>query len=365
MAADSNTGSGCGWLGLIAVVALLGIGYLYQREGGRIFGPNVQRENAERTSTAAQALKEKEPNGEPRTTDTPPPEPNSAAGGVEVTLVADPWDSSCRADWRLYVNGRIVAGKAEPFRWFVQPAGDSQSSIRNESSSELLRVSMDGSGNPRANRELTFAGEHKFPLAADNHEVKVELVYRIIVINHRGEMVPEFPYRVESRKVQIKAGEFTSVKLPLAFLFQGVPGGKPEYDKFFQCDMAGLTGLEARAEQAQKNLLADPVYQSLSELATTPPGRPTVVVNTGAEGCGTREFDADQVRVLVDWLILKHWGWEPQEIQSPLFLADDARGEAYRDFYPRAKRLKERIRQSRLTLERLKGIAVQLEQMKR
>ena len=28
-----------GWVGLIAVIALIGAGYLYQREGGRIFGP--------------------------------------------------------------------------------------------------------------------------------------------------------------------------------------------------------------------------------------------------------------------------------------------------------------------------------------
>ena len=365
MATGSNTGPGWVWFGLIAVVALLGAGYLYQREGGRIFGPNAQRDNAEPRSPAAQAPKEKEPNGEPRTADTPPPKPTSAAGGVEVTLVADQWDSSCRADWRLYVDGRIAAGKAEPFRWFVQPGDDSQCGIMNESSLVLLRVSVDGSGNTRANRELTIAGQHKLPVAGDMHEVNVELVYRIIVINHRGEMVPEFPYRAESRKVQVKAGEFTVVKLPLVFLFRGVPGGKPEYDKFFRCDNAGLSGLEVRAEQAQKNMLADPVYQSLSELSTTLPGRPTVVINTGAEGCGTREFDADQVRVLVDWLILKHWGWEPQEIQSPLFLADDPRGEAYRNFDSRAKRLKEKIRQSRLTLERLKGIAVQLEQMKK
>lgn len=35
MAEESN--SGCGWIILIVVVALIGAGYLYQREGGRIF----------------------------------------------------------------------------------------------------------------------------------------------------------------------------------------------------------------------------------------------------------------------------------------------------------------------------------------
>jgi hypothetical protein len=38
--ADGNSGSGWGWFWLILVIALIGGGYLYQREGGKVFGPD-------------------------------------------------------------------------------------------------------------------------------------------------------------------------------------------------------------------------------------------------------------------------------------------------------------------------------------
>src|SRR5437899_2898030 len=40
MADGNNSGSGWGWFWLIVVIALVGGGYLYQREGGKIFGPD-------------------------------------------------------------------------------------------------------------------------------------------------------------------------------------------------------------------------------------------------------------------------------------------------------------------------------------
>jgi hypothetical protein len=37
--ANSNNTSAWGWIVLIALIALLGVGFLYQREGGKLFGP--------------------------------------------------------------------------------------------------------------------------------------------------------------------------------------------------------------------------------------------------------------------------------------------------------------------------------------
>lgn len=39
MADGNNSGSGWGWFWLVVVIALVGGGYLYQREGGKVFGP--------------------------------------------------------------------------------------------------------------------------------------------------------------------------------------------------------------------------------------------------------------------------------------------------------------------------------------
>ncbi len=41
MADGNSSGGGCGWVILIAVIALIGAGFLYQREGGRLFDPKA------------------------------------------------------------------------------------------------------------------------------------------------------------------------------------------------------------------------------------------------------------------------------------------------------------------------------------
>lgn len=40
MADGQNSGGGWGWFWLVVVIAVVGGGYLYQREGGKIFGPD-------------------------------------------------------------------------------------------------------------------------------------------------------------------------------------------------------------------------------------------------------------------------------------------------------------------------------------
>ena len=40
MAEGQNSGGGWGWFWLIVIIALVGGGYLYQREGGKVFGPD-------------------------------------------------------------------------------------------------------------------------------------------------------------------------------------------------------------------------------------------------------------------------------------------------------------------------------------
>jgi hypothetical protein len=144
MATNSDTGHAWVSVGLIVVIALLGAGFLYQREGGIIFGPNVQRENAEPTRPSDKGLSGNEPKGEPRTADPKPPEVMSKVGAVEVSLVQDERETCRYADWRLHVDGRIVAAKAEPFRWFVQPGNGNYSKIMDDSGFELLHVSKEG-----------------------------------------------------------------------------------------------------------------------------------------------------------------------------------------------------------------------------
>lgn len=40
MANGNNSGSGWEWFWLVVVIAVIGSAYLYQREGGKIFGPD-------------------------------------------------------------------------------------------------------------------------------------------------------------------------------------------------------------------------------------------------------------------------------------------------------------------------------------
>jgi hypothetical protein len=39
MVDEKKSGGGWGWFWLILVIAIIGVGYLYQRDGGKIFGP--------------------------------------------------------------------------------------------------------------------------------------------------------------------------------------------------------------------------------------------------------------------------------------------------------------------------------------
>ena len=122
-----------------------------------------------------------------------------------------------------------------------------------------------------------------------------------------------------------------------------------------------LKWVEERLHGVEKTIVqyqSDPIVLELNslreEFLASPPSEPVAYVRLPAAHGGPRELDARQVRMIVEWLKQKHWGWFPDG--AVLTEPDPAR--LYTD-------LKKKVALYRKQVDRLAVVADALEQVEK
>src|SRR5207302_11093989 len=123
-----------------------------------------------------------------------------------------------------------------------------------------------------------------------------------------------------------------------------------------------MTWLENEGKGVLQRILEDPVYATLSRLYLEPREFQANLRITGERRTlyvqlpdnkygGSREFDADQLSVIVDWLTDKHWGWAPSLVRPKPALVGTEEGRRYSQLEARAKLLERVIMLSKQDLQ--------------
>lgn len=182
------------------------------------------------------------------------------------------------SNYWIYVNGRIVFKKVSP--------KDDQSSL------DPLEI-------------LLVPGEYTV-------EVAVNALSSLTAY--------DFPIYFRTQQVVIEAGKVAEVEID-------VEGARPRWVGYPSLSYKNKTWVELleimedsfknSTEECQK----DPVLLAINEvyraLQQSPPLLSVVYVDM-PDYCGNgREFDAQQIRLIVDWLKEKHWRWLPSSNNKP------------------------------------------------
>lgn len=227
------------------------------------------------------------------------------------------------ADWRLYLDGKLVAGKTEAVDYRIQPLVDgyevhihSGRAFQYRDGKTTFEIGLDRVVEP-----------FEFPVPPGTH--KVELLSRQVVFS-AGRTVPAFPYHLDtSGEITISKGASGPVQEVVLTASDPVSTSGRFASDHPALTLTGsnLVGIDVgivypgQIEKVVTRCVAlveeDPILRALFAAerqfqAGTQPGRPTLLLQLPREAGGARECDGAQVRTLVDWLVQKYWGWVPQ-----------------------------------------------------
>jgi hypothetical protein len=280
--ADSNkSGNAWGWFGLIVVVALIGAGYLYQREGGKIFGPTAPSEKqlpqpSAQNGDVPVAVTEPRPKPsvpasaeKPQESQTQPPRQH-ALGKMVVSFSVSPDGNHPMGPW-LYIRKKIYKDFTSPT---VAVTGKSDETFSLEPGNHLVELGY-----------LTRWAPDSFP----------------------------FPLGFQSKEIKIEPDKTCQV----AFEIPGsnlIPHGKKAYEGLgivlppLLPDDNGkfLKGLIDRLNSRIHGYTDDKVRGALvkayDQRRRDSPKRPLIFVPLPETAGGGRELDAQQVDLIVEWL---------------------------------------------------------------
>lgn len=303
-----------GWLGLILVVALIGAGFLYQREGGQLFGPFIERDA----------------NGTAERTQESPTEPKQPAAIVDQVPGAQA-DASQPAAAKNEA-GTIQAGQGDASA--LQSRVNSSAGNGSKRKVGALAVTVDAGGGvlgglrapgPWLYIDRKLVETQPFGAGESSLKQNLEMVpgsYNVEAVwtrSPRGSASsdePPFVFAVVSSPVEVRAGEVAE----LALTFQHEPLGDNEISiqhpptlVFVEPSSQMVQETRANADRQIQLFEADSLVQQLKELqnrwsdSANWPKKPVIMLNLSDEYGGPREVDAAQVRLLVDWLKWKYW----------------------------------------------------------
>jgi hypothetical protein len=207
---------------------------------------------------------------------------------------------------------------------------------------------------------------------------KIELSYRAVVVNVNPDIdprrelavIPLFPYRIESKQSQIESGKHSELSFDVPAPWCADSQKWPRESGDLRSN-AALRQLTDRFNDTLDRMRRDPTYSILSALQTTSLGVrtswPAVVIAfpDGTFG-GKRQYDADQIRTIVDWFYDFHWSWVPERIEiGPILASKDP--EADRKLDQQMKegilKLKDSLDEARKEVHAFKNIAARLDQV--
>lgn len=295
-----------GWLALIAVVGLIGAGWLYQREGGSIFGerePIPEPKAPQRKPPAEPTSNDKTRAGENPKTQDKSPKAADKYNLAQVNIGLTGAYVHPEGAIRIYVDGKLVSLPLN---------------------SNLLLTSMD-------------AGPHF-----------VEVGYAT------NKKIP--PLEFKGQHIHPKAGETIAITFDVPS-----PGSRPEYppEEAVSRDREQyakyLADLNAKVNRETKAYNDDLLYLELANIharfRNAPPRKRVVHARLPTIHGGPREIDAEQVRILVGWLNFYYTGWYSEIVE--LFAPPELQNQA--------KDLGATVRRNRERTFELKAIAVALE----
>jgi len=181
-------------------------------------------------------------------------------GTLSVHPVLDQHANSSR--YWVYVDGRIVATKADP---------------------------QSGSGSLQATDILLLPGEYNVEVA--------------VTLPNPEQAGSTFPFAFRLEKVTVAAGQVKSVRLSVEAANYDQPTALSPFDtpssEWFD---SWLKRVNSEIQSFQKDQTQIALMDVLSALQQSEPVRPTVYVNLSTDKGGGREFDAEQIRLIIAWL---------------------------------------------------------------
>jgi hypothetical protein len=309
----------------------------------------------------------------------PPDAPQPRTGQLGTFRIAFSRPKWPAGEWRAYLDGEIVAGKSELFPRWLKTKDSSDNRLLLAAQSGVTMVVVPPAGEASFPKVELLLEEINVPATSGEH--KVEVAYRTLVVDRHGEQVAAFPYRLKAGRHAVKAGETTPIRCKFDRLFEVSPNlRQPEWLRInleggVGFDGSQMTWLENEAKKVLQGILEDPVYATLSRLYLDPNEfranlrlrgeRQALYVQLPEHKYGgPREFDADQLRAIVEWLTDKHWGWAPTGVTPKPALVGTEEGRRYPQLEARARVLERLIAMSKQDLQRLKGLPARLQAAK-
>jgi hypothetical protein len=164
-----------------------------------------------------------------------------------------------------------------------------------------------------------------------------------------------FPFEFISKKIVITAGEKTSISLPAENSY-GAGEIRPDYSTTSP-DEYWYNNLSGKLFELDTTWYKKPAAVALNDvniaLSVSPPLSDKVFINLPKEYGAGRQFDAVQVRLLIDWLKHDLWDWFPA---APYEMPDYIR-QKY-DY------LENLVGREKAAIDRLNEIAIKLEKTK-
>lgn len=203
-------------------------------------------------------------------TERPTETMESVVGTLSITPTLE--DTKDATNYWIYVNGRIVATRESP----------------QDDPSSLDTFSI-----------LLVPGEYTVEVA----------VPATLGVNNSN-----FPLEFRKQKVKVEAGKLAEAKIDVKY----------SSELAMNMGWGGKTGetwgewyarLLKEVEDTMKNFQQDPAVIAIKDvyvaLQQSPPLRPVVYINMLESCYGGREYDAQQVSRIVDWLKITYWSWFP------------------------------------------------------
>jgi hypothetical protein len=272
-------------------------------------------------------------------------------------------------DYRVYVDGKIVvAHKARPLDLRVTAFGNVVSLECLADDGVNYQLGRVAKQDPLVYDQagLLDAKDITIALQPGNHKVEVAVRVQVFAAEPppNGRTIRPFPFVFHKWEVAIAAGQSRvlagDVRVPL--MWNGMERDRKELYSEAEANQA-----ISDAQQRAASLKSDTVYvllkETLAMLQQHPPTRPVVVLALDATCGGSREFDADQIRLLVDWLWDKWWGSLVNPVNGWAYGVTDTQDKAAAFVDNRLQQIKAIMQQSKEAVEPLQGIAVRLEQV--
>lgn len=181
-------------------------------------------------------------------------------GTLSIRPAGPPQPTSSR--YWVYIDGRIVDTKA---------------------------AAESGSGSPQGTDILLLPGEY-------NVEVGVTLP-------NPETAGSTFPFAFRAQKITVEAGQVTSVRLSVEARDYDSPTAlSPFITTSWEWFDSWVSRVDSEIQSFQKDQTQIALLEVFNALQQSEPVRPAVYINLSADRGGGREFDAEQIRLIIGWL---------------------------------------------------------------